>query len=365
MNRQPVRRPLRVCTVVGARPQFVKAAVVSRALARAGVEEVLVHTGQHYDATMNQVFFDELGVPAPAANLDVGSGPHAAQTGAMMTRLEAYLLDQPPVDWVVVYGDTNSTLAGALVAAKLHLPLAHVEAGLRSFNRRMPEEINRVVADRLVALLCCPTQTAVENLRKEGIVEGVHLTGDVMLDATRHFARHAAARAPLATLTGHAPQEYYLATVHRAENTDAPARLAGIFEGLGRLRAPVLLPLHPRTRARLGGLGVPGNVELMEPASYLAMLTLVRNARGVLTDSGGLQKEALWLSVPCITLREETEWVESLENGWNQLVGSDPDAIATAVRHPPTGEPPVLGEGMRGSPSEIIAQLIARSRATL
>ncbi len=349
---------MRICTIVGARPQFVKAAVVSRALAEAGLEEILLHTGQHYDATMNQVFFDELGISAPTVNLGVGSGTHAAQTGTMMMRLEAYLLDQPPVDWVVVYGDTNSTLAGALVAAKLHLPLAHVEAGLRSYNRRMPEEINRVVADQLAGLLCCPTQTAVENLRREGIVEGVRLTGDVMLDATRFFAESAAVRAPLERLTGYAPQAYYLATVHRAENTDDPARLAGIFAGLGRLGAPVLLPLHPRTRHRLGRLGVPGNVELMEPTGYLAMLTLVRNARGVLTDSGGLQKEAFWLGVPCVTLREETEWVETLHGGWNRLAGADPDAIAAAARRAPEGPRGTLGDARAGRPSDAVAHLL-------
>ena len=238
---------MRICTIVGARPQFIKAAVVSRALAEADVEEVLVHTGQHYDAEMSQVFFDELGIPRPAVNLDVGSGTHAVQTGAMMTRLEAFMMAQPPVDWVVVYGDTNSTLAGALVAAKLHVPVAHVEAGLRSFNRQMPEEINRIVADRLATRLFCPTRTAVENLHDEGITEGVYLTGDVMLDATRFFAERAGSHAPLANLTLHAASTYALATVHRAENTDDPARLQHIFDGLGRLDMPVIMPLHPRT----------------------------------------------------------------------------------------------------------------------
>ncbi len=351
---------MRICTVVGARPQFIKAAVVSRALARAGVEEILVHTGQHYDATLSQVFFDEMGIPPPAVNLEVGSGTHAVQTGTLMIRLEQYLQAQPAPDWVVVYGDTNSTLAGALVAAKLHLPLAHVEAGLRSFNRRMPEEINRIVADRLSRLLFCPTQTAVDNLRREGIVEGVHLTGDVMLDATRFFADRAATLRPLDALTTHPPQRYYLATVHRAENTDDPARLAGIFAGLGRLDAPVLVPLHPRTRDRLGDIALPPNVERMEPVSYLAMLTLVQHARRVLTDSGGLQKEAFWLGVPCITLRDETEWVETLENGWNGLAGTS-EAIVEAAQQAPTGPQQPFGAPPKGTASACIAHTLLQA----
>jgi len=328
---------MRVCSIVGARPQFIKAAMVSRALAEAGIEEVLIHTGQHYDVNMDRVFFEELGLPAPRVHLGVGSGTHAEQTGLMMIRLEVALRTMRPTpDWVLIYGDTNSTLAGALVAAKLQLPLAHVEAGLRSFNRAMPEEINRVVADHLSHLLFAPTPTAVENLRREGITHGVHLTGDVMEEAVRCYAEVARRRVPLASLTAHAPGTYYVATVHRAENTDDPVRLQGIFEGLGRLELPVILPLHPRTRARLdGSFRVPANVELREPVGYLAMLTLVQHARAVLTDSGGLQKEAIWLGVPCITLRDETEWVETLEGGWNQLVGADPDRIAAAVHRRP------------------------------
>ncbi|MDX1547034.1 MAG: UDP-N-acetylglucosamine 2-epimerase (non-hydrolyzing) [Rhodothermales bacterium] len=346
---------MRICTLVGARPQFIKAAVVSRALASAGAEEILVHTGQHYDPEMSRVFFEELGIPRPAVNLEVGSGTHAAQTGAAMVRLEAFLAETS-VDRLVVYGDTNATLAGALVAAKLHLPQAHVEAGLRSFNRRMPEEVNRIVADRLADQLFCPTQTALENLAAEGITEGVYGTGDVMLDATRFFAEAAATHAPLDALTPHGPHTYFLATVHRAENTDDPARLRGIFDGLGRLGAPVLLPLHPRTRARLDLLAMPPNVEVRPPEGYLAMLTLVRNARGVLTDSGGLQKEAYWLGVPCATLREETEWVETLEHGWNRLAGADPEAIAEAARTPPDGPQRPFGEGPDGRrPSDAIA----------
>ncbi len=333
-----------IVTVVGARPQFVKAAVVSRALAARGIDERLVHTGQHYDAAMSDVFFDELGMAPPAANLGVGSGLHGAQTARTMERFEAYLVDalaQGPLAGVVVYGDTNATLAAALVAAKLGLPLAHVEAGLRSFVRAMPEEINRVVTDRLSDLLFCPTDTAVAHLAAEGITPastagGVALTGDVMLEATRTFADEAAARAPLGRLTVHAPGAYVLATVHRAANTDDPAHLAAILDGLGRLGRPVLLPIHPRTRARLGGLEIASTVEVRAPASYLEMLTLTRNAHRVVTDSGGLQKEAFWLGVPCVTLREETEWTETLDGGWNHLAGADPARIATAAALVPT-----------------------------
>lgn len=353
---------MRICTIVGARPQFIKAAAVSRALAEAGVEEVLVHTGQHYDPEMSQIFFEELGIPQPTANLHIGSGSHADQTGAMMISLERFLLDQPRFAWVLIYGDTNSTLAGALVAAKLQIPLAHVEAGLRSFNRRMPEEINRIVADRLSNLLFCPTQTAVENLRKEGITEGVYQTGDVMLDATRFFGEQCSTYAPLSSLTDHEPGTYALATIHRAENTDDPVRLKGILEGLGRLNTPVLLPLHPRTRSRLKEVILPRNVEVREPASYLAMLSFVRHARRVFTDSGGLQKEAYWLGTPCITLRGETEWVETLENDWNQLVGSDPDAIVEAAGREPTGSPDLFGQGPEGqSASDAIVAVMKRS----
>lgn len=352
---------MRIITIVGARPQFIKAAVVSQALRAAGMDEVMLHTGQHYDASMSRVFFEELGIPEPAANFGVGSGAHGAQTAAMLEALEAYLLAEAKPDWLLIYGDTNSTLAGALVAAKLHLPVAHVEAGLRSFDRRMPEEINRVVADRLSTHLYCPTETAVTNLRAEGITEGVLLTGDVMLDATRHFAERAAVRQPLAGLIQHAPGGYYLATVHRAHNTDDPARLRDIFEGLGQLEAPVLLPLHPRTRARLGSLCLPSNVELREPASYLAMLTLTRHARGVLTDSGGLQKEAYWLETPCVTLREETEWVETLHHGWNRLAGADAAALVAAATTPPEGPQQPFGAIPETTASAAIAHALQQS----
>ena len=348
---------MRITTVVGARPQFVKAAVVSRALTEFGVEETIVHTGQHYDDAMSAVFFDELGIPEPAVNLDVGSASHAVQTGETMVRLEEYLAAHPSPDYVLVYGDTNSTIAGAIVASKMHMPLAHVEAGLRSFNRRMPEEINRIVTDRLSSLLFCPTATAVDHLKSEGITEGVHLTGDVMLDATRLFADVAARYYPLAEVTEFADGEYYVATIHRAENTDDEARLKGIFEGLGRIDEPVVVPLHPRTRERLRGVQVPPNVHVKDPVGYLSMLSLVRHARAVLTDSGGLQKEALWLDVPCITLRDETEWVETTERGWNRIAGADPDRIAAAVADPPRPPAPEFTQpGAARRIAEILAQ---------
>ncbi len=358
--RRPVSGPnrhyeslfMRIASVVGARPQFVKSAVVSRELANAGIEETIIHTGQHYDEELSAVFFDELGIPEPAINLEVGSATHALQTGDVMIRLEAFLSAGRPPDCLLVFGDTNTTLGAALVASKLNVPLAHVEAGLRSFNRTMPEEINRIVTDRLSALLFCPTRTAVDNLLAEGITEGVHLSGDVMLDATILFADLADERRGK---DAYAPGEYYVATIHRAENTDDAQRLASIFEGFGRIDAPVVLPLHPRTRGCLGGVDVPANVEIVAPLGYLSMLSLVKRARGVLTDSGGLQKEAVWLGVPCVTLRDETEWIETTERGWNQVVGADADRIAEAAATPPQPPPPIFTE--RGAAKRIAAVL--------
>jgi len=331
--------PIRVITVVGARPQFIKAAAVSRAIAasnRAGggppIDEQIVHTGQHYDPNMSKVFFDELRIPPPALNLEVGSGPHGRQTGLMLERLERVLLDARP-DWVLVYGDTNSTLAGALAAAKLHVPVAHVEAGLRSYNRRMPEEINRVVADHLSALLFCPTEAAVRNLAAEGITEGVRRVGDVMYDSVLFNASLAEQQSDVIRRLSLKPKGYYLATVHRAENTDDPRRLAGILEAFRRIEAPIVLPLHPRTRKTLGqgAEQLDGRVLVIDPVPYLDMLMLERNARLILTDSGGVQKEAYWFGVPCVTLRSETEWVELVEAGWNRIGDAKPDTILRAV----------------------------------
>ncbi|MEX0750479.1 MAG: UDP-N-acetylglucosamine 2-epimerase (non-hydrolyzing) [Dehalococcoidia bacterium] len=338
---------MKILTVVGARPQFIKAAAFSRAV-RERNTEVLVHTGQHYDASMSDVFFEELALPTPDYHLGVGSGSHGAQTGQMLERIEATIKRESP-DRVVVYGDTNSTLAGALAAAKLSVPVAHVEAGLRSFVRDMPEEINRLVADRISTYLFAPTQTAVDNLAREGMTEGVTLTGDIMYDALLQHAETASQKSRILSELALTPRGYVLATVHRAANTDDPAKLGEIMEALALLHEPVILPMHPRTRAALMGTDIevePG-VRIIDPVGYLDMLELQRNARVVLTDSGGVQKEAYLLAVPCVTLREETEWIETLEGGWNVLAGAQAERIlAAARRSPPQGRPPpVFGDG--------------------
>lgn len=330
---------MNIITVVGARPQFIKAAAVSRAFAesnRAGrkpsIRERIVHTGQHYDDNMSKVFFDELRIPRPAVNLEVGSGPHGRQTGAMLERLETIFLEEQP-DWVLIYGDTNSTLAGALAAVKLHIPVAHVEAGLRSFNRRMPEEINRVMSDHVSELLFCPTETAVNNLREEGVTGGVHLVGDVMYDSVLFNTKLAESKSDVIARLNLTSKSYYLATIHRAENTDDPIRLTGILDAFAQIETPIVLPLHPRTRKTLGErLGrFDGTVRVIDPVPYLDMLMLEKHARIILTDSGGVQKEAYWFGVPCITLRDETEWVELVHAGYNRLVGAIPTAINAAV----------------------------------
>lgn len=329
---------LRIATVVGARPQFIKAAAVCRAIEahnRQGgpaIEEVLIHTGQHYDAAMSGTLFQELSIRTPRYNLEVGSGSHAVQTARMLERLERVLLDERPA-WVLTYGDTNSTLAAALVAAKLHVPIAHVEAGLRSFNTAMPEEINRIVTDRLSQLLFCPTDTAVANLRNEGLCEGVHNVGDVMYDSVLHNIGLAKERSQVLGDLGVTPGEYFLATVHRAENTDVPERLAAILDAFAEIKWPIVLPLHPRTRKVLeqADWRLPDTVQLAGPLPYLDVLMLQQHARAVLTDSGGIQKEAFFLRVPCITLRDETEWVETVQAGWNTIVGADKEKILAAV----------------------------------
>jgi UDP-GlcNAc3NAcA epimerase len=314
-------------TVVGARPQFIKAAVVSRVLrSRPGITEMLVHTGQHYDHGMSDVFFRELAIPKPDVNLGVGSDSQGVQTARMLEGLERLMIEGCP-DWVIVYGDTNSTLAGSLAAAKLRIPVAHVEAGLRSFNRVMPEEINRVVTDLLSDLLFAPTRVAVENLNREGMGSNrIRLVGDVMYDAALFYARQAEAQSSALRMLGLTPGRYVLSTVHRAENTDDPQRLAAVFGGLTRLAVdlPVVMPLHPRTRKALAALSagdeVSKSLRLIEPVGYLDMTMLEKHARLIVTDSGGVQKEAFFHGVPCATLREETEWVESVQSGWNQLV---------------------------------------------
>jgi len=432
---------MKIATVIGARPQFIKAAAVSRAIAEQrrneglrpisrgktgtrprphflsekkgsrpsfspgavpvfsgaspAIEEILIHTGQHYDDGMSAVFFRELEIPEPKYNLNVGSGPHGQQTGRMLAAIEEVLLAEKP-DWVLIYGDTNSTLAGALAAAKLHIPIAHVEAGLRSFNRRMPEEINRIVADQLSTLLFCPSQVAVDNLAAEGIgknggktgtaphffsekkgrspsfspgagpvsspAEGIKkmgavpifsqrvvVTGDVMADALQFAATKASAQSDILARLGLQPQRYLLATVHRAENTDDPQRLADILSTFAALDEPVVFPAHPRTRKFMHEKNYlpPPHVRLIDPVGYFDIVALEKSARLLLTDSGGMQKEAYWFGVPCVTLRDETEWVETVASGWNVLTGADRDRIITAVRtfKPPAAHPPLYGDG--------------------
>lgn len=351
---------MKIVSVVGARPQFIKAAPVSRALRQAH-QEVLVHTGQHYDEGMSAIFFQELNLPQPDFNLGVGSGRHGAQTGAMLARLEEVFLAERP-DWVLIYGDTNSTLAGALAAAKLHLKVAHIEAGLRSFNRAMPEEINRVVADHLSSLLFCPSPTAADHLRAEGVLAGVHVVGDVMAEALQFAAAKAQDQSHILSRLRLRPRGYLLATLHRAENTDNPSRLRGILTAFAALTEPVIFPVHPRTRSALVGLGfIPKpHMRLLEPVGYLDMVMLEQSARLILTDSGGIQKEAYWLGVPCVTLRDETEWVETVEFGWNTLTGAHTERIVQAVRSflPPADRPALYGDGHS---AERCVELLSRS----
>ena len=398
---------MKIATIIGARPQFIKAAAVSRAIAAHNrlcgygdavspeigndgrssslvkvnkenggsvpdfpIEEVLVQTGQHYDDGMSAVFFRELEIPEPRYNLNIGSGSHGAQTGRMLAAIEEVLVKEEP-DWALIYGDTNSTLAGALAAAKLHIPIAHVEAGLRSFNRRMPEEINRVVADQLSTLLFCPSETAARNLAAEGIGKNEKkwgrgldpispeigivspfsprpdpqnwrrannralslIIGDVMADALQFAAVKSEAQSGILPRLGLKPQAYLLATVHRAENTDDSARFDSILSAFGALHETVVFPVHPRTRKLLLKIGYapPSNVMLIDPVGYFDIIALEKSARMLLTDSGGMQKEAYWLKVPCVTLRDETEWVETVEAGWNTLAGADRARIVETV----------------------------------
>jgi len=342
---------MKIVTIVGARPQFIKAAPVSRLLRRVA-GEVMVHTGQHYDRQMSAIFFDELQIPQPEYNLGVGSGSHGWQTGQMLIRIEEVLQAEQP-DWVLVYGDTNSTLAGALAAVKLHIPLAHVEAGLRSYNRQMPEEYNRVLTDHVSDLLFCPTATAVGNLAREGIVEGVRLVGDVMYDAVLFNAGLAEGHVSVLGQLDLEPGDYALATLHRPNNTDDPERLQSIIAAFSEIEPPLVFPVHPRTRKQLLDAGLESRLALsqhprfVEPVGYLDMLALEKNARLILTDSGGVQKEAYFFAVPCLTLREETEWVETVDSGWNLLVGANRSAIVEMARQfKPQGTPPLsFGDG--------------------
>ena len=354
---------MKIVTIIGARPQFIKAAPVSRAIQDYNLKkpdkqitEIIVHTGQHYDSNMSAVFFKELNIPEPQVNLGVGSGPHGRQTAEMLMRIEEVLTAQNP-NWVIVYGDTNSTLAGALAAAKLNVPVAHVESGLRSFNRQMPEEHNRVLVDHCSDVLFCPTPTSVINLEKEGITHGVHLVGDTMYDSVLQFASYARQKSTIMNNMGLEPKSYLLATLHRPYNTDVPENLQSILTAFNEIEKPVVFAVHPRTKRKIAELdgdfqaeGGMKNIVSIEPVGYLDMLVLEENARVILTDSGGMQKEAYFMGVPCVTLRTETEWVETVEAGWNVLVGADYDKIVNAVSSfkPPDKRPDLFGDGRAG-----------------
>ena len=330
---------MKILTVVGARPQFIKAAAVSRVIRdkhAVRVREVIVHTGQHHDENMSQVFFEQLDIPRPDFNLEIAGGGHGQMTGRMLEAIEEVILSEKP-DWVLVYGDTNSTLAGALAAAKLHIPVAHVEAGLRSFNMRMPEEINRIITDRVSSRLFCPTETAVRNLRNEGVEEGVHQVGDVMYDVALYYGERARSESKIVDRLNLKGKDFALATCHRAENTDNPCNLEQIISALSAINSehlPVVLSLHPRTRKKVEDFGFgPLLTDLIvtEPLSFLDMIALEQAAKVILTDSGGVQKEAFFHGVPCVTMREETEWTETVDSGWNTLAGADAAKIRQAV----------------------------------
>jgi UDP-GlcNAc3NAcA epimerase len=362
--------PLKIITIVGARPQFIKASAISRVFRTNysnQVQELIVHTGQHYDHRMSDIFFSELQLPPPAYHLGISGGTHGTMTGRMLTEIETVLLTEKP-DWILVYGDTNSTLAGALAAAKIQIPIAHVEAGLRSFNMRMPEEINRIVTDRLSTLLFCPTETAVANLQAEGITHGVHRVGDVMYDVSLFFRKIAREQSHVPHSLGLSEKGYALATCHRAENTDDPARLTEILSALDQLAVnlPVVLPLHPRTKNQIAAFQLTpylNRLIVIEPLSFLDMQRLEQDASVILTDSGGVQKEAFFYEVPCVTMRDETEWVETVTLGWNTLVGASSQKILAAVsrfQHAPPPPPPTAPYG-EANAAQLICQMLARS----
>jgi UDP-N-acetylglucosamine 2-epimerase len=355
---------MKIVSIVGARPQFIKAAPVSVAL-RKQHEERLLHTGQHYDDNMSKVFFEDLGIPRPDINLEIGSDSHARQTAAIMIGVENYLQQEKP-DVVLVYGDTNSTLAGAIAAAKLHIKIAHVEAGLRSFNRDMPEEINRIVADKVADILFCPTATAVKNLAGEGITTGVFNIGDVMFDAALKFAPIAEQKSQILERLLIQPKKVFLLTLHRAENTDSFDNLSNIVSAIIQSNKIIVFPAHPRTikflkRFRLyEKIDRADNILLIEPVSYIDMIVLEKNAKKILTDSGGVQKEAYFYQVPCITLRNETEWVETVADGWNCLVGADVEKILIAINEfSPVGEQ--QGHYGDGKASEKLVEVLNHS----
>jgi UDP-GlcNAc3NAcA epimerase len=338
---------MKILTVVGARPQFIKAAAVSNII-RKEHEEILVHTGQHYDENMSKVFFEELQIPKPDYNLGVGSGGHGKQTGKMLIELEEIYEKEKP-DLILVYGDTNSTLAGALCGSKLLIPVAHVEAGLRSFNMNMPEEQNRILTDHISKLLFVPTVTAINNLKNEGISEGVHNVGDVMYDAVLHFKSLAVSKTSIIEKLNLKEGSYILTTIHRAENTNDINRLKNIIEALNESGKKIVLPLHPRTRKYMENYSLKfnNNINVIEPVGYLEMISLEMHSEKIVTDSGGVQKEAFFIKKPCVTMRDETEWVETVQNGWNVVVGTDKNKILDSILNfvPDQQQQNIFGDG--------------------
>jgi len=350
---------MKIVTIIGARPQFVKASVVSKALRTAGVTEILLNTGQHYDDNMARIFFEEMGIPKPDYDLGVGSGTHAAQTSAALIGIEEILLKEEP-DFVIVYGDTNATIAGALAAAKLHIKLVHIEAGLRSYNKRMPEEINRIVTDVLSDLLFVPTPVAAENLKQEGIVKGVHIVGDVMVDALMEYTGVAEVKSDILPRLDLSRNDFILMTIHRPSNADHDERLSVILTQVAAGGLPVIFPVHPRSRSRVQALigEVQGDIRLIEPVGYLDMMLLEKYAAIIVTDSGGVQKEAYLHKTHCLTVRSETEWVETVADGWNYLVGHDLGRIPQLITDFPTPKAWSDHYGDGRSATHIVKQLL-------
>lgn len=364
---------IKILTIVGARPQFIKAAAITRLIRERLTDqftEVMLHTGQHFDKNMSSIFFQELDIPEPKYNLSISGGQHGAMTGRMLEAIEKVLIAESP-DWVLIYGDTNSTLAGALAASKLHIPIAHVEAGLRSYNMRMPEEINRIISDRLSRLLLCPTTISVNNLSKEAIDQGIHLVGDVMYDVSLFYRDRALARSNILSKMNLKDNDYVLTTCHRAENTNDPKRLSSIIEALSKIAEimPVVFPIHPRTRMLLEKYNLQQKlkrVTLVDPLPYLDMIRLEQSAKVILTDSGGVQKEAFFYGVPCVTMRDETEWIETVDAGWNTLTGADTEAIMQAFLSNETTQRTMITPYGEGNASQLCLNAIlqAHSRDT-
>ena len=349
---------MKCTTIIGARPQFIKAFPVSKALTKHGIEETIVHTGQHYDDNMSDIFWRELDLKPSQYNLNISGGTHGDMTGRMLIEIDK-LLNKHRADFVIVYGDTNSTLAAALAASKLHIPIVHIEAGLRSYNRLMPEEINRVTTDHLSTLLFCPSEESRQNLQKEGITKGAYVVGDVMNDASS-IARNLVKQNPPNNLYEEI-EDFALCTIHREENTNKSSRLREIFEAIGRIDKMVIFPIHPRTKKLIAEYDIvlPKNIKTTPPVGYLEMTSLIVRASHVITDSGGLQKEAYWAQTPCITMRTETEWVETLEGNWNQLIGENPNHLITAISSNTSSphNPQLYGDG---NASDNIADIITR-----